>query len=258
MSEAEQSPAILKPLAERPPFAGFLSRLGAFIIDCVLLYYIFKGLDRVARPALLALNPLLPYLGHGLVYLYFWIGYGPLTKGRTVGKTLLGIQVAGWDGAPITWAAAAKRALIQQGVFAVFMLFQMVAYLIVIPPSLGFMGYATMVVLSATGFTLLLALSISVIMHPRKLGWHDLWAGSFVTGSPVPLSFRLALDTPLDVITERKMANHLKITMLFWVIVTAVILVSPFKTILSHDQRGEAEKMISLQKRFDSPGGTAS
>lgn len=240
----------LKPVPERPAFSGFLPRLGAFLIDCVLLYFLFKGLESAARPALLRLNPWLPWLGNLIVFLYFWMGYGPLTKGQTLGKALLGITVMRRDGAPISWAAAARRALLQHGVFLIFVGLDRPSYEFIFPARASYAaGIATSMIMVAA-LVYLASLTLTVAFHPWKRGWHDLWAGSFVTASPPPPAFRATLDLEPDDLTVRRMKTFTRMSLIFWAVATIVLLASSVRYFANADQRRLDARAEVLKQDF--------
>ena len=96
----------------KPVWAGFWSRLGAFIVDGVVLgvvgYLIgFTLFDRLA-----ALGSFGRLIGLVLAVTYFGVLGSGLGNGQTLGKRLFKLQVLGLDGRPLSLARACGRALV--------------------------------------------------------------------------------------------------------------------------------------------------
>ena len=231
---------------EKLPFAGLLPRLGAFIGDCAVLYFGAKLLDGVTRPALLSLNPALPWLGQLLAFLYFWIGNGPLTGGRTPGKMLMQLQVVGPGGLPIAWDAALRRALIEQCVF--FVAVNPDFFAIIFPSNLRFAISVTLALLAVVALAMGIALALSIAMHPRKRGWHDLWAGSYVTRTPLPANFIPIVNGEPDPLTRQRMKMNLRWTLAFWLIAAITLLLQPVKTYFQSEYRQGFQEIARIQK----------
>lgn len=135
--------------------AGFLIRLIAYFIDIqlfwatLLLFLYISGLARKGLPDLLGTAivaiALFGILGNLLYKLY--LSYTTSTFGATIGKMLVGVVVKNEQG---------KNLTIWQGFFR---------YII---------GYMVSSLLFGLGF-------LWIIKDPKKQGWHDMVAGSYVT-----------------------------------------------------------------------------
>jgi len=146
-------------------FAGFWRRLGAYTVDCTIIFFIFIILASIASlaffsgaisgnsknfiadladPARFSLIKILIWL----FFIFFDIAYFTYfhgTTGRTPGKMLLGLQVVSEDGTPISFGIAFLRAV----------------------------GYLVSGALFNLGF-------IWVAFDKRKQSWHDKIAGTVV------------------------------------------------------------------------------
>lgn len=161
---------------------GFWVRAGAFALDAGLLTLFFYLLARQAYAWLYPMRWGAQVLAFLLVYVYFWIGSSRLTKGQTVGKSILELRTLGLDGRPLGWGAAARRAV---GLFLTAG-----AYAVAVGWSTGrdfvhFAEYGKGTFLLTVGFgmvTLAYALANSVFcaLHPHKRSLHDLASGALV------------------------------------------------------------------------------
>ncbi len=90
-------PPITPSAASTYPRAGFMVRMGALLIDIILVAVLLGILDSTRKAELIALAT-----------------YGALMwklKGTTIGGIVFGLQVVRVDGRPIDWATATVRAL---------------------------------------------------------------------------------------------------------------------------------------------------
>ena len=146
-------------------FAGFWRRLGAYTVDCTIIFIIFIILASIASlaffsgaisansknfiadladPARFSSMMILTWLFFiSFNIAYFTYFYG--TTGRTPGKMLFGLQVVSAEGAPISFGIAFLRAV----------------------------GYLVSGALFNLGF-------IWIAFDKRKQGWHDKIAGTVV------------------------------------------------------------------------------
>lgn len=140
-AEAQQSPA---PAGNSGHYAGFWIRFVALLIDGILLGIVTSPIYYFTnRPE--GISPLGQSLGSliQVVYAVLMIGY----KGATVGKMAMGLQVVRVDGgSPVGLGKAFLREVIGKFVSALVIL-------------LGF---------------------IWVAFDPKKQGWHDKIAGTYV------------------------------------------------------------------------------
>jgi uncharacterized RDD family membrane protein YckC len=146
-------------------FAGFWRRLGAYTVDCTIIFFIFIILASIASLAFFSgaisgnsknfiadlADPVRFSSIKILIWLFFiffdiaYFTYFHGTTGRTPGKMLLGLQVVSEDGTPISFGIAFLRAV----------------------------GYLVSGALFNLGF-------IWVAFDKRKQGWHDKIAGTVV------------------------------------------------------------------------------
>lgn len=146
------SAAITQPraAAEAPRYAGFWIRVLAFFIDALAIGVIASAVSLgqagiVIWDHWLQLVAWRNFLETALSFLYFTILWSTLGGGQTLGMRLLGLRVVGAGGTPIDYGTAVIR----------------------------WIG----IVISAA--VILLGL-IWVALDPRKQGWHDKMASTFV------------------------------------------------------------------------------
>ena len=84
------------------PFAGFWRRLGAFLLDCLLLGAIGTAAGYLFVDELARLGPWGRLLGFCIALPYFALLNSRLTQGQTPGKRLLKIKVVDKDGSPLS------------------------------------------------------------------------------------------------------------------------------------------------------------
>lgn len=237
--------AQMKPIRPRPAFSGFLGRIGAFILDVLALYMLGWVLNRTFRPALLHLNPFFPWLAYVFAFLYFFICEGPLGRGRTTGKYVLSMHIVTADGGFPTWKAALRRALLKTAVLLASI--DPLTQTLIFPASATYTAGFVLTVFKIFAMSLAIALGLSISIHPWKRGWHDLWAGTFVTGDPTPSAFRETLDTPPDPVTARRMAMNFRMTTIFFVVATAVMMYPSIAIQLKPDSRVPYDRALVLQ-----------
>lgn len=161
-----------------PPVAcpgGFWRRLLALTVDSFILFLAGLAIGLSLHDVLEPWASVTPLLGLALSALYFSLLNGPVGKGRTLGKRLLGLQVLGVDGHTLSarralWRFAVLALLIYNGV-----LFGLAASAL---PS----GLLTTfgVVDGTVCLALLLGFTVLVVSDPLKRGAHDLAGGSVV------------------------------------------------------------------------------
>jgi uncharacterized RDD family membrane protein YckC len=235
---------------DRAPFVGVLRRMWAFLLDCILLYLAGSALERVGRPALTLLNPALPWVGFLLGFVYFWLGNGPLGRGRTVGKLIMHLQAVDAQGQPLTLGPAFRRALVQQVGLLVYLGLNPAYATLFLPVNMRMGAALFLMIMMLICLSWLLALAVSVGVHPYKRGWHDAWAGSYVTFAPAPPSFRNAFQTPPDAITQGRLNKHKLITLGFWIAATLALLIYPLRSITAPEMLKHNREIIDLQQRL--------
>jgi uncharacterized RDD family membrane protein YckC len=236
------------PPAPRRPFAGFLPRFFALAIDGLIIYAVGGLADTMLRPALLQLNPWLPWLGVLAVFLYFFLGTSPVGRGRTLGLAVLGMHIVDRNGGEPTWQAALKRSLLQMAALQGALTFQSQFYQVWAPAKWQFPALAGMMILTLSGITLLLAMAMAVALHPYKRGWHDIWAGTLVTRDPTPEDFAEALAAPLDPFSERKLAHYWSMTLPFWLVTIVVLAFGPIQSLMRPDTRQVFDDVAALNR----------
>ena len=163
------------------PFAGFWRRLGAIVVDCLLLglsgllcgFFLFDFLA--------GLGPWGRLLGFGVALAYFGTLNSRAAGGQTVGKRLFKIKVVGADGAPLSLGKAALR----QSVFALPW-FLNNAW---IPPSALAAPWVQVLALLVFGVALAIAY-LAVFNRPTRQSLHDLIVGSYVVRHDVAGAIR--------------------------------------------------------------------
>jgi len=140
-------------------YASFWQRVGAFIIDVLLLGVISLPLWIWLLLSVRNTPPVSLYfylLGMFIIWyffsLFYFIGYWAW-RGQTPGKMVAGIKVARQDSRPIGLARAVLRYLI---------------------------GYSLHYIMAAFLFIPVVALLVVIIIQKQKRGVHDLIAGSSV------------------------------------------------------------------------------
>jgi len=145
-------------------FAGFWRRLGAYTVDCTIIFFIFIILASIASLAFFSgvisgnsknfiadladptrfssimILTWLFFISFNIAYFTYFYG----TTGRTPGKMLFGLQVVSTEGAPISFGIAFLRA---------------VGYFV---SGIFYLGF------------------IWIAFDKRKQGWHDKIAGTVV------------------------------------------------------------------------------
>ncbi|MDK2971019.1 MAG: hypothetical protein PWP23_774 [Candidatus Sumerlaeota bacterium] len=170
----------------KAPVAGFWRRLGALLFDYVLLYFVFIGIGKLLHEPLFALGRHSSALGAVVVLLYFTLANGPVGKGRTVGKFLVGIRVRDYRGeVPSLGRSAARTVLLFPGILAAFFVspfvFDYDTYKGLVYGNM-LSGYVT--------FALFLGMVIAIVFNPFKQGMHDYLAKTTVQpGKGEPLAF---------------------------------------------------------------------
>ncbi|MCH8332934.1 RDD family protein [Candidatus Sumerlaeota bacterium] len=205
-----------KPLpTPRPPFAPFIPRASAFVIDLVLIYFVGYTLELAFRAPLLRLGIFLHPLSSVAAFAYFWLGNGPVGRGATLGKSVLNLRVLGPDGRALEFGPSFRRTLLQlPPIVPVTFIFLSEAFDF---PLLFSVYGGDFLALAATTF--LIAHGYCVVAHPRRQGWHDVWAGSFVTHDPPSPEFLQAAGEDEDPNLISRLATHRLISVVFFLLI---------------------------------------
>lgn len=212
----EITPPVRKPAI----FAGFLQRLAAVLADIVLIYFTGYTLEMAFREQLLRIGPAnLLFASHVAVFIYLWLANGPIGKGMTLGKAVLNIRVVDENGKPIGLGASFRRTLLQYSLllpaFGIF-----IANFDVIPTVSALVFTQA---LHHISLALLLMLAYTVIVHPQRRGWHDLWARDFVATNPATSSFHETVHTPFDDEARQRMTVQRRTALIFLGVIVVVL-----------------------------------
>ena len=258
---AEDFKPLLKPFEEEPDESptvsrgqvlsavpGFWGRAGAFLIDGVLLTFIFYMAANYAYESLYPYRMACQAAAIALVYVYFWIGSSALTRGQTMGKFVFGYRVVALDrgGPPTLGQAALRAALVQAIVLAcVFIRFPIHTT----DPTYSFIAAFTLVRCLASAY----AVSNAVFcgLHPQKLSFHDLLTRTAVVRSTEEaraVEFYGEWDETSR--TKLKLAGYPTIT-----ICVLVLFFLGYGYIGNHDQIVKnIEDLETVRRNLDVPG----
>ncbi|AXA36877.1 hypothetical protein BRCON_2100 [Candidatus Sumerlaea chitinivorans] len=106
-SQSGSAPA-KQPRAPRP---NTFARLGAIIIDVLLLHFVMLLVIRLVPTQIAALGYAAPWVGLLVGWLYFGICSSELTRGQSLGKLLMQLRVVDVTGPELSIARAFQRAL---------------------------------------------------------------------------------------------------------------------------------------------------
>lgn len=162
------------------PVSGLFVRLLAFLLDLIV---IIAGIHLIAKGIpdfFWWLGSSSGYVTGSYAFLYFVLLNGPLGRGQTIGKRLLGITVTDLDGDPPTFRHAAIRTSILLPAF------------IMIPVTEAFLGPTESVmehyIKSLLTYVPLLAMAVTTALivpfNPFKQGLHDFVAKTLVQPRP--------------------------------------------------------------------------
>lgn len=163
--------------ASPTPFAGFWRRVGAFVIDALLLGAVGAALGALAFDALAALGPWGRAVGFALAWPYFGLMNSRIGGGRTVGKRLLGLRTVGLNGEPLSHG----RGLLRGAVVAVPMFLNGA---VADPDLLQVLPLVMLLCLLVFGVGLGLVYLL-VFNRPSRRSLHDWAAGSVVVREPM-------------------------------------------------------------------------
>jgi len=229
-----------------PPLASFWHRLGAVLVDLLLVYMLLRLTFPLLRPFYLQVGAWSVLLTLALVYVYLFLAEGPVGKGRTVGKAVLGIQTTDANGAPLRPTAAAVRA----GVMLPYMLPLLSGEL-----SGPFIGadptrfYLAQLATHGVGSACIIANVFLAAMHPLRQTVPDLAAGSLVlreAGAHQLAAFQEQVAeqaAPLD-------RRAKQVAFLAFVALTGVSAFFQYRTLFNPDARRQFRFMEEFRKEF--------
>lgn len=174
----DKATVVLPPpaAAQQSVYGGFWLRLGAMLIDGIILF-------AVNFPLLFLLAFLIGMKSAEFVTTCTGIAYYILMHGRfgaTVGKMAAGIRVVKTDGQPIDYTISAMR-------YSPFLLFSIVGLLFFPETNAASMAGATIATIWIALLCLyFLAAAIVLLINPQKRTIHDFIAGTVVLRKRVP------------------------------------------------------------------------
>jgi len=104
------------------PRAGMFSRIGAFIIDILLLHCVLMSIALFGHEYLMKIGFATRWIGFLVGLFYFTVGYSFVTGGRTLGKVLLHLQLSDLEGMPLPLRHSFLRACLVMWPFALYIL----------------------------------------------------------------------------------------------------------------------------------------
>lgn len=96
----------------RPPRPHTLARVGALVVDVLVLHFVGTLVIRLSPEAVLALGPWAPWVGLAIGWLYFGVAASAWTGGRSVGKLILQVRVADATGPDLSLGRALVRSAV--------------------------------------------------------------------------------------------------------------------------------------------------
>jgi uncharacterized RDD family membrane protein YckC len=178
---------------ERSAWAGFWTRVGAFVLDSTLVGAVaaatgFGAFDLMAR-----LGPAARLIGLALAAGYFGVLGSRIAGGQTLGKRLFKLRVVGLDGNPLPLGRALVRAVLVSLPFIVNG--------IALKADGGVAAYAVGILAPTTLFGLGLAqVYLLIFNRPSRRLVHDLLLGSMVVRTDATTT---AIDAPADAVHRR-------------------------------------------------------
>ena len=172
-------PPPVVPLGTLPPVASFWRRLGAWIVDGIVIGIVAQLLGFLLRDYLFTIGPYGRLIGFIMAIMYFAVLDSKIGKGQTLGKRLLHIAVRDSQGHSILFGRAVLR------YFILLLPFLLNGWQIPLFQTLPFLT-----VLAAIGIFGIGAAIIYTLIFNRKTGQglHDMVVGSYVInlkGTPV-------------------------------------------------------------------------
>lgn len=160
------------------PLAGFWFRLGALLIDIFILRMALQLTYSALRPFYLSLGPGSTVFGLLVAFAYLVLAEGPVGKGMTLGKAILGIRTTDARGDEPTTTAAAIRAALLLVIALPFLAGQIEAPLLVGGNRSGVV--AARALFSSLPSAFIIANVFLVVLHPLKQTVPDLLAKTLV------------------------------------------------------------------------------
>ena len=112
VAESEIVAEPIEPIGELPPISGFWYRVGASVIDTLLLGMIGQIIGWTFSSVLFRVGPYGRFIGWIILLVYFGLLNSTVGKGQTVGKRLLKIAVRDSEGTSIKLGRSFLRAFV--------------------------------------------------------------------------------------------------------------------------------------------------
>jgi uncharacterized RDD family membrane protein YckC len=173
--------------------AGFWIRLGADLLDALVLGAIGLVIALAFRAALLRLGERAAIIGAPLTLLYTGVLQSHIGRGQTIAKRLLGLRVLRLDGGYLSL----DRSLVRWAIIGIMSYGGAVAIALAsVAPFVKVQSLAA--ALGGTQLALILGCALLVPFHPLKRGLHDLLTGSIVIrgGGKIPVDLVARLHNP--------------------------------------------------------------
>ncbi|GEM_PF-320316 len=158
-------------MAFKHNISTFWSRVGALILDCLILGIVGYGLGMAAEDFLVSLGVQGLLLGFAIAFLYFAVSNSELTNGQTIGKRILKIKAVDGSGHPLSMQKSVLRALIM-----------LIPYFLLGYPIPGFESLSAPNLFKAAilGSALLSIIVLYIANTSSRQSLHDLLLGTYV------------------------------------------------------------------------------
>jgi uncharacterized RDD family membrane protein YckC len=163
------------PMLVDARLAGFWIRLGADLLDALVLGVVGFVIAAVFRARLLAWGERAVLLGAPITLLYSGVLHSHFGRGQTLAKRLLGLRVLRLDGEYLSL----DRSVVRWAIMGVVFYGSSVASALSAVVPVGKMQRLPLA-LSGAQLALILGCALLVPFHPLKRGLHDLLTGSIV------------------------------------------------------------------------------
>src|SRR5689334_21089261 len=104
-----------RPVMPRPARASMMPRMGAILLDILLLHFAYLLLIKLAPGVTVALGKAGPWLGLFVGWIYLSVCGSHITWGKSLGKLVMRLQVSDVNGPDLPLPRAALRAALLLG-----------------------------------------------------------------------------------------------------------------------------------------------
>ncbi|PKO18799.1 hypothetical protein CVU37_05320 [candidate division BRC1 bacterium HGW-BRC1-1] len=170
----------------REPRGSLFARLGALLVDLLLLHGAAMVVVKLTPSAVVKLGPPSAWVGLLVGLIYFAVGYGPSTGGRTLGKMVVRLRVADLTGPPMPASRAALRAVLFLAPAAMYLAatqideFQFRPDALAVFPFYGLLGLAFMI-------SWILGNALFAMADPHGRSWIDRFCGAVIVTTDAPV-----------------------------------------------------------------------